>query len=342
MKLVTIQDLAQIVKKHGFENFMSDLVSYLKNDFVRWNEFDKSPRYAAHVPGGVLELMPTADKQYFTYKYVNGHPGNPLEGKQTIVATGQMSEVKYGFPILLSEMTALTGFRTAATTMIATEYMARKDSSTLALIGTGAQSEFQALAHGMIRPIKTIRYFDIDPLAMDKFERNLADKGFNLVRCTSAEEACNGADIITVCTACKKHAVVIENSWVKPGVHINGLGGDCPGKTELDKAILFRGKVIVEYTEQSMIEGDIQQITPEEVKQVLHAELWELINGSKVGREEDSEVTIYDSVGFAIEDFSALRLTHDLAHKYGIGHDIDMIPPINDPKNLISVLDLHQ
>ena len=338
MKLITVQDLAQIVQKHGFDNYMQDLVTYLKEDFVRWEEFDKSPRYVSHVPGGVMELMPTADKQYFSYKFVNGHPANPFDGKQTIVAVGQLAEIKYGFPILLSEMTALTGFRTAATAIIATEYLARKDSSVLAIIGTGAQSEFQTLAHKLVRPITTVRYFDIDPAAMDKFEKNMANKGFKLVRCQSAEEACAGADIITVCTACKLHAIVVKNEWVKPGVHINGLGGDCPGKTELEKSILFRGKVVVEFTEQSMVEGEIQNLTPEEVKQVLHAELWELINGSKVGRESDDEVMIYDSVGFAVEDFSVLRLTHDLAHKYGIGHDVDMIPPIKDPKNLYSVL----
>lgn len=338
MKLITVQDLAQIVNKHGFDNFLLDLIKYLKADFVRWSEFDKSPRYAAHVPGGVLELMPTADKQYFSYKCVNGHPANPFEGKQTVVATGQLNEIKYGYPILLSEMTTLTGLRTAATAVMASDYLAKKDSRVLGLIGTGAQSEFQARALKLVRPIETIRYFDTDPAAMDKFEKNMHDKGFKLVRCNSAEEACNGADVVTVCTACKNHVVVVDNAWIKAGMHINGLGGDCPGKTELDKDILFRGKVVVEYTEQSMIEGDIQQLTPAEVKQVLHAELWEIINGSKSGRQTDDEVTVFDSVGFAVEDFSVLRLTHDLAHKYGIGHDVDMVPPIKDPKNLISVL----
>lgn len=338
MKLVTVQDLAQIVKQHGFDNFMHDLVDYLKQDFVRWNEFDKSPRYAAHVPGGVLELMPTADSQYFSYKCVNGHPANPFDGKQTVVATGQMNEVKYGYPILLSEMTTLTAFRTAATAIIATDYLARQNSTVLAIIGTGAQSEFQTLAHKLVRPIKTVRYFDTDPEAMLKFAKNLEHSGLELIACQNAEEACLGADIITVCTACKLHAIVIENAWVKPGVHINGLGGDCPGKTELEKAILFRSKIIVEFTEQSMIEGEIQQLTPTEAKDAIYAELWELIKGTKNGRASDSEITVFDSVGFAVEDFSVLRLTHDLAHKYGIGHEVDMVPAIKDPKNLISVL----
>lgn len=112
--------------------------------------------------------MPTADKELFTYKYVNGHPGNPKYGKQTVIATGQLSEIKHGYPLLISEMTILTALRTAAATILATDYLARKDSKTMALIGTGAQSEFQTLAHKLIRPIQTVRYFDTDPQAMKK------------------------------------------------------------------------------------------------------------------------------------------------------------------------------
>ncbi|WP_150465989.1 ornithine cyclodeaminase [Francisella sp. SYW-2] len=338
MRILSVQDMAKIVQKHGFDNFIKDLVEYTKQDFIRWQEFDKSPRYAAHVPGGVLELMPTADNKLFTYKCVNGHPANPFEGKQTVVATGQLNEIKHGYPLLISEMTVLTALRTAAATVLATDYLARKDSKTMTLIGTGAQSEFQTLAHKLIRPIKTVRYFDTDPEAMKKYANNMKDVDLEFIACDSAKDACEGADIIVVCTACKLHAIVIENDWVKEGVHISGLGGDCPGKTELDMDILFRGKVVVEYKEQSMIEGEIQNLSPQEVEQVLHAEVWEILTGKKKGRENDKEITIYDSVGFAVEDFSALRLTLDLAEKYDIGSQMDMVPPIKDPKNLFSVL----
>jgi len=338
MRILSVQDMAKIVQKHGFDNFIKDLVEYTKQDFIRWQEFDKSPRYAAHVPGGVLELMPTADNKLFTYKCVNGHPANPFDGKQTVVATGQLNEIKHGYPLLISEMTVLTALRTAAATVLATDYLARKDSKTMVLIGTGAQSEFQTLAHKLIRPIQIVRYFDTDPEAMKKYANNMKDVDLEFIACDSAKEACEGADIIVVCTACKLHAIVIENDWVKEGVHISGLGGDCPGKTELDMDILFRGKVVVEYKEQSMIEGEIQNLSPQEVDQVLHAEVWEILTGKKKGRENDKEITIYDSVGFAIEDFSALRLTLDLAEKYDIGSQMDMVPPIKDPKNLFSVL----
>ncbi len=339
VKLLSVEMLATLIEKHGFTQFLSDLISYTKSDFSRWESFDKMPRPASHVPGGVIELMPISDESLYSYKYVNGHPKNPESGKQTVVATGQLSRVEDGYPLMISEMTTLTGLRTAATSALATDLFARTDSKIVALLGTGAQSEFQILAHTLVRDITTIQYYDTDPRAMDKFESNMQDSGLILRRCTSGEAAVTNADIIIVCTACKNHVDVVRKEWVKPGAHINGLGGDCPGKTELDINLLPSSKVIVEFFEQSFIEGEIQRFTEKEAKKIVHAELWEVVNGQKSARENDTEITIFDSVGFAIEDFSALRLTYELATKYNIGVDYNMVPPIKDPKNLISVLE---
>ncbi|MFN8770685.1 MAG: ornithine cyclodeaminase [Neisseriaceae bacterium] len=338
MKLIAVEDIAKLVKLHGFNNFILDLVEYIKSDFKRWNDFDKSPRHAIHVEGGVIELMPVADKSNYTFKYVNGHPKNPFSGKQTVVATGQLSRVHDGYPLMFSEMTVLTAFRTAATTIIASDLLSRKDSQVLAIIGTGAQSEFQTLAHKLIRDIKEVRYFDIDPDAMKKYANNLRDSGLNLVACDNAKSAVNGADIVVVCTACKGHVNVILNEWLSPGVHINGLGGDCPGKTELEKDILYRSKIIVEYLPQSAIEGEIQQLAQNEIEHYVYAELWELITSIKLGRVSQDEITVFDSVGFALEDFSILRLVYELSQKYVIGQDRNFVPPISDPKNLVSVI----
>lgn len=339
MKLMTVEDVAQLVKLHGFNNFVFDLVSYIKSDFARWHDFDKSPRHAIHVDGGVIELMPVADKDLYTFKYVNGHPKNPFSSKQTVVATGQLSQVIDGYPLMFSEMTVLTAFRTAATAIIASDLLAKKDSQILAIIGTGAQSEFQTLAHKLIRNIKEVRYFDIDPAAMVKYAENLKDAGLDLVACNNAESAVKGADIVVVCTACKGHYNVVLNDWLSPGMHINGLGGDCPGKTELEYEILFRSKLVVEYLPQSLIEGEIQRLTKEQADKVVYGELWELITNKKPGRVDDIEVTVFDSVGFAVEDFSVLRLVYELARKYGLGKDLNFIPPIADPKNLIKVVE---
>ncbi len=338
MKILSVETLSELVKQHGIKNYLMDLMQELRHDFSRWQDFNKIPRPAMHVPDGVLELMPICDNTFYTFKYVNCHPKNPENGLMTVVATGQLSRIDTGYPLMISEMTVLTALRTAATTALATDLLARLDSHVLAIIGTGAQSEFLITAISMIRNITEIRYFDIDPLAMDKFEQNLKGGNFKLVRCVNSEEAVKGADIITTCTACKAHVDVIKNSWIRPGVHINALGGDCPGKTELEFSILSRGRIVVEYFEQSIIEGEIQRFGKEEAKEKVHAELHELITGTKSGRESESEITIYDSVGIGLEDYSVLRFTYELTKRYEVGQELNLTPILANPKNLISVL----
>ena len=339
MKIISVEQLSKLIKHHGFENFLKDLMVFLKDDYSRWLEFTKMPRPAMHVPGGVLELMPICDnKRYYTFKYVNCHPKNPEIGKMTVVATGQLSRIDTGYPLMFSEMTLLTAFRTAANAALATDLMARKDSQVLAIIGTGAQSEFQVKGMQTVRDIKAVRYFDIDKKAMDKFEKNITDKSIKYVRCESAQEAVKGADIITVCTACKANVDVIKDSWIAPGVHINALGGDTVGKTELELSLLSRSKIVVEYFEQSYIEGEIQRLSLSDAKKMVHAEMHELVTNKKMGRENDQEITLFDSVGIALEDYAVLRLTYELSENYNIGEELYSTPEISDPKDLISIL----
>ncbi len=338
MKILTEEILAKLIKRHGLENYLTDLMKELKQDFSRWEEFNKIPRPSMQVPGGVLELMPICDKEYYTFKYVNCHPKNPQNGLMTVVATGQLSRTDTGYPLMFSEMTLLTALRTAATTALATNFMARKNSHILAIIGTGAQSEFLVTAINLVRKITEVRYFDIDSLAMDKFEKNLKNNAFRLIRCVSAEEAVKGADIITTCTACKAHVDILKNIWVISGVHINALGGDTVGKTELELPILSRSRVIVEYFDQASIEGEIQRLNAKETKEQVHAELYELFLGKKSGRDSEKDITLFDSVGVAIEDYSALKLTYKLAGIYKLGQELNFTPVLDDPKNLISLL----
>lgn len=338
VNILSVESLAKLLQQHTIKQFLLDLMAMLKADFSRWDQFSKMPRPAFHVKDGVIELMPIADQAFFSFKYVNGHPKNPLSHKQTVVATGQLSRVSDGYPILMSEMTVLTALRTAATAAIATDLLARRDAKTLAIIGTGAQSDFQTIAHQLVRDIKTVRFHDIDPKAMSRYQRNMQSYNLELVPCKSNHEAVEGADIVVVCTACKDHVDVIKDAWINNGVHINGLGGDCPGKTEIQLSLLSRTKTVVEYFEQSFIEGEIQRYDRETAKKAVYAELWEVITGCKPGRTNETEITLFDSVGFAIEDFSALKLTHQLTEKYHIGDVVNMIPPLEDPKDLFSAI----
>ncbi len=294
-----------------------------------------------HVSGGVLELMPICDNElYYTFKYVNCHPKNPLTGLQTVVATGQLSRIDSGYPLMFSEMTTLTALRTAATSALATDLMARKNAPVLAIIGTGAQSEFQIRGAQLVRSIEEVRYFDIDPKAMDKFHENMKNSSLRLVQCKNAQEAVKGADIITTVTACKANVDVVKNDWITPGVHINALGGDTVGKTELELGILSRARIVVEYFEQSIIEGEIQRLSKTEAEKLVYAQMFELVSGKKKGRMSNTEITLFDSVGIALEDYSVLRLVYELAQKYQIGEERNLTPVIRDPKDLMGSLNI--
>jgi ornithine cyclodeaminase len=333
MRLITIDHVKEIVHHFGIESFMVQVIEALKEDFSRWPEFNKSPRHATHYPQGVMELMPCSDAQYYTYKFVNGHPGNTHKGRLCVTALGMLAEVENGYPLLLSEMTLLTAIRTAATTALAAKYLARPDSQHLAIIGTGAQSEFQFLATQAVLPIKTVSYYDPDTLAMEKFHHHLHEKAA-LRPCGSIDEAIKDADMIITATAQKRQNCLFGKDAIKAGTHISAIGGDCPGKTELPIDLLKACKIIVEYLPQSLQEGEIQNAPNE----TIHAELWQLVHGDKVGRTNDKEITLFDSVGFALEDFSILRLAYHLTEQLNIGKEVNMIPSPTNAKDLYGVL----
>lgn len=331
-QFVGVAEMSRLVRMVGPRRFLRRLTELLAEDFARWESFDKVPRVASHSPIGVIELMPTSDGNLYSFKYVNGHPGNPRKGKLTVTAFGVLSDVETGYPLLISEMTLLTALRTAATSAYAARLLARPGSRRMALIGAGAQSEFQTLAFQEMLGIEQIRVFDPDPRAVAKYLENAADFGVTISVASSAEEAVADADVVTICTAVKGRQALIAASMLKPGTHINAIGGDCPGKTELAADVLSTGSVFVEFTPQTRIEGEIQQMPAD----FWVTELWEVETGRREGRTGNDQVTVFDSVGFAVEDFSALRMVHELIS--GRGDTLDLTPDLDDPKNLFGPL----
>lgn len=338
VNFIGTRDIIALTKAVGLDRLFAELVAELETDFRRWPDFEKAPRVPSHSANGVIELMPTSDGETYGLKFVNGHPGNTHQGLQTVTAFGVLADVATGYPTLLSEMTVTTALRTAATSAMAAKHLARPDSSVMALIGLGAQSEFQAHAFRAVCGVKTIRTWDIDPEAMRKFNRNMAASGLIIINATSAEEAVQGADIITTVTADKTNATILSGNMAGAGVHINAVGGDCPGKTELARDILLRSDIFVEFPAQTRIEGEIQQLAADHPV----TELWEVIAGVKPGRTSAQAITLFDSVGFAIEDFSALRVIRRLAMEYGLIRDLDLLPLPANPKDLFGVINAGQ
>ena len=293
---VSVENMMGLVHQIGIEKVLCDLADAIEADFKRWELFDKTPRVASHSAVGVIELMPTSDGEMYGFKYVNGHPKNTKEGLQTVTAFGLLADVDTGYPKLLSEMTLLTALRTAASSAMAARHLAPKGARIMAMIGNGAQSEFQCLAFKAICGIDTVRLYDIDPSATARCASNLKRHGLKVVSCTSGQEAMEGAEIITTCTADKQNATILTDNMVGSGVHINAIGGDCPGKTELHRDILLRSEIFVEYPPQTRIEGEIQQLEDDHPV----TELWEVISGKAKGRTDAKQITLFDSVGFAI------------------------------------------
>ena len=154
---VSVDDMMKLVIDIGPECMLRELADAIEADFRRWEAFDKTPRVAAHSEDGVIELMPTSDGQAYGFKYVNGHPSNTQSGRQTVTAFGVLADVETGYPLLLTEMTLLTALRTAATSAMVAKHLMPKGAHTMAMIGNGAQSEFQSLAFKAIRGIKRIQ-----------------------------------------------------------------------------------------------------------------------------------------------------------------------------------------
>ncbi|UWQ21632.1 ornithine cyclodeaminase [Jannaschia sp. W003] len=331
---VSVADMMRIVNEAGIPETILAIAERIEADFRRWPEFDKVARVPSHSREGVIELMPTSDGEHYGFKYVNGHPANMARGFQTVTAFGVLARVDTGYPVMVTEMTVLTALRTAATSVMAAKYLAPKDSRTMAMIGNGAQCEFQALGfqHGL--GIETVRLYDVDPAATEKAARNLAGSGLEVVRCASPEEAVEGADVITTCTADKRQATILSDNMVGAGVHLNAIGGDCPGKTELHRDILLRSSIFVEYPPQTRVEGEIQQLGDDHPV----TELWRVIAGEAEGRTAASQITLFDSVGFATEDFSALRHIHGEMRRTGHFAELDLLADPDDPRDLFGMV----
>ncbi|HWW55418.1 MAG TPA: ornithine cyclodeaminase [Sphingopyxis sp.] len=331
---VSVENMMRLVHHYGLERVLVELTEAVEADYRRWESFEKAPRVASHSREGVIELMPTSDGEVYSFKYVNGHPSNTAKGFQTVTAFGVLAQVETGYPLMLTEMTLLTALRTAATSAMAARHLAPTNARIMAMIGNGAQAEFQALAMKAVVGIEEIRLYDIDPAATTKTARNLAPSGLRTVSCASPEEAIEGAHIVTTCTADKAYATILTDNMVGSGIHINAIGGDCPGKTELHRDILARATTFVEFEPQTRIEGEIQQMSAD----YPVTEFWRLLDGTAEGRGDAAQITLFDSVGFAIEDFSALRYIHGRLEGSDFFQPIDILADPDDPRDLYGML----
>lgn len=231
---------------------------------------------------------------------------------------------KTGELLAFIEADYLGQMRTGAASGVATKYLAREDSRTVGIIGTGLQARTQLEAVAAVRRIERIRVFGRDPGRRERFAREMTARlGVPVEAAPTAEAAVREADILITSTT--SSIPVVEGRWLKPGTHINAIGANFPQKRELDAAAIDRANVIfVDSREQAKMEaGDLIQSfegTPSRWENVK--ELADLVAGRAQGRTSREQITLFKSSGIAIEDVVTAGKVYELALERGVGREV--------------------
>jgi len=267
-------------------------------------------RISSKKDGGDILSMPciVEDFNIYTNKIVSVYPKNIGKGLPTIHAVIVAVDASNGIPIGLIEAGYLTALRTGAISGVATKYLSIKDAEVLAIIGCGFQARTQALGVSEVREIKKIYAYDIVTERAEKFAEEMSRKlGVEIEVVNTAREAVEKAEII--CTATTSNVPVLKREWLKLGVHINAIGAYTPDMREIDTETILSAKVVVDMKEAALSEaGDI--IIP--IKEgrysedKIYAELGEIVSRAKPGRTSDEEITVFKSVGLALQDNAAV------------------------------------
>jgi ornithine cyclodeaminase/alanine dehydrogenase-like protein (mu-crystallin family) len=320
-------DVVHLIKDRiGLDSFLNQILEALEIGFKEFaiKQITVPSRQEFYFRRGTMESMPASDKDYFSCKIVNTHLENPSKFRiPTIIASGLLVDGLTGFPLMITESTILTAMRTGIASAIATKYLAKRGSKTIGIIGNGAQALPQIHSISLVRDITRVYAYDTDFDASKSFKRTTERlfKDMEITVASNPKSLCCESDILVTATCKEKNtSPIVHNEWIYDGTHINAVGGDSPNKVELEKSLLERAKVIVDFKDQAVYEGESQQISGDKI----YGDLAEIVTRNKIGRIKDDEVTIFDSVGFAMEDLQVYKLVYELAIKEGIGKRVNI------------------
>jgi len=279
------------------------------------------PKSYLSVEKGDFRAMPAALPGGAGIKWVNVHPGNRARNLPTVMAVIIYNDRETGYPLAVMEATIITAYRTGASAAIAAKYLARKNSSTLGIIGAGMQAHTQVLAHTGLFTFEKVNIFDISEETAKRLMAAFPDLP---MRFTSIEEAA-ASDI--VCTLTPARSPIVKREWLLPGTHINAVGADAAGKEELEPSILKAAKVVVDDLRQASSGGEINVPVAKGIYSVneIYGTLPEIVAGKKPGRADDREITVFDSTGIAIEDLAVARLIFDKAQRQGGYPQVELV-----------------
>jgi ornithine cyclodeaminase len=285
------------------------------------------PRISQTLPGtaGMFRILAAAlpTQRMFGLKTLTGAPGKRLEGEVYFVIL--LFEMGSGALRAVISANYLTGLRTGAASGVAAKYLAREDASSLGIVGAGIQAWFQAEALCAVRPVDKVKIFSRDQNRAIEFAARIhKNLGVKAVAVNSAEDAVRGSDLIIAATSAS--APVIQGDWLEPGMHISGIGANTRTKRELDATCFERARVAADSRDQVLHDsGDLRDaVESGKVKpDIVYAELGELAAGLKQGRSSSEEITIFKSVGVALQDVAVGTFLFESAQRAGIGIQLE-------------------
>ena len=278
---------------------------------------------------GDLRIMPCFVKNMDEagVKCVNVHPNNPIEHDlPTVMGVIQLFDPKTGFPISVMDGTWITNMRTGAAAGVGTKYLARKDSTSVGIIGAGKQAFTQLMALKEVMDIENAKVFCRTCSSRENFVK-LAKERFdiNIKAVETAQEAVRDVDVIVTVTPANKP--ILKTEWISEGTHINAMGADAPGKQELESGLLKRSKIFIDCWEQARHSGEINVPVAEGIliRNDISAKIGDVITGATKGRVSDEDITIFDSTGLAVQDIVTAWKIYEKAIKKGIGSNINFL-----------------
>jgi alanine dehydrogenase len=266
------------------------------------------------------------DFQLISTKIASGFYDNPKIGLPSGVAVVVLMDLKTSLPLAIMDGTYLTAVRTGAAGGVAASVLARKNSKTVGVIGAGTQGREQVLALHELFAIEKVKVWSKTASNAGKYSTEVAKRlGIEVQATANPREAVADADIIV--TATPSRTAIVMDDWIQPGVHINAIGADGPGKQELDPKIMKRAKIVVDSLKQCRVIGEIQHALAQGLirDSDIHAEIGEILTGKKSGRESDDEITLFDSTGLAAQDIAAANIVYQLAKKTGMGKSVTLL-----------------
>lgn len=332
-------DLRQIVHRVGLNAVMDELIERLEEGFRNFDaaliEVPARSGFNYELPyTGLVEWMPLIQHgKNVTLKVVGYHPQNPSRAAlPSVLSTVTRYDVETGRLLALIDGTFPTVLRTAAASVVASRALAHPESSVLGLIGSGAQAISQTHALARFFPLQEVLYFDIDQRAQDSFSRRVypvLPEGVAL-RAASIEEIVASSDILCTSTSIGVgEGPLFGELPYQAHLHINAVGSDFPGKTELPLAFLERAMVCPDFLDQAVHEGECQQLKSEQIGEDLVA----VVALPDQCRGWQQQLTVFDSTGYALEDDIAMTLFLDLAERFQIGKTLDIESHAADPKD---------